>query len=71
MYDHTKGGVDVFDLLSTNHSTRMKSRIWPLNAFAFILDTFRSNAKRILKGNGHQFKNFEFTYLFGKMLVLP
>ena len=24
MYDHTKGGVDVVDLLSTNDPTRMK-----------------------------------------------
>ena len=38
-YDHTKGGVDVVDLLSTSHSTRIKSKRWPLNAFAFILDT--------------------------------
>ena len=26
MYDHTKGGVDVVDLLSATHSTRIKSR---------------------------------------------
>ena len=31
MYDHTKGGVDVVDLLSTNHSTRMKSKKWSLD----------------------------------------
>ena len=24
MYDHTKGGVDVVDLISTHHSTRIK-----------------------------------------------
>ena len=40
MYDHTKGGVDVVDLLSTSHSTRIKSKRWPINAFAFILDTY-------------------------------
>ena len=39
MYDHTKGGVDVVDLLSTIHSTRIKTKTWPLNALAFILDT--------------------------------
>ena len=48
MYDHTKGGVDVVDLLSTTHLTQIKSRGWPLNAHAFILDTCRSNAKTIL-----------------------
>ena len=71
MYDHTKGGVDMVDLLSTNHSTRMKSKRWPLNVFAFILDSCTSKAKAILKDNGYQFMNFEFTYLLGKMLVLP
>ena len=52
MYDHTKGGVDVVDLLSTSHSTRIKSKRWPINAFAFILDTCRTNAKTIFQDNG-------------------
>ena len=39
IHDHTKGGIDVVDLLSTSHSTRIKSKRWPINAFAFILDT--------------------------------
>ena len=26
MYGHTKGGVDVVDLLSTHHTTRIKSK---------------------------------------------
>ena len=39
MYDHTKGVVDVVDLLSTIHSTRIKTKRWPLNSLAFILDT--------------------------------
>ena len=38
MYDHAKGGVDVTDVLSTLRSTRIKSKRWPINAFAFILD---------------------------------
>ena len=54
MYDHTKGGVYVVDLLSSNHSARMKSKRWMPNAFAFILDTCRSNAKAILKDNVYQ-----------------
>ena len=33
MYDHTKGGVDVVDLLSSTHSTGMKSKRWPLKPF--------------------------------------
>ena len=71
MYDHTKGAVDVVDLLSTSHSTRIKSKRSPINAFAFILDTCRTNAKTILHDNGKPLSNFEFTYAIGKGLVLP
>ena len=39
IYDHTKGGVDVGDRLLRTHSTQIKSKMWPLNAIAFILDT--------------------------------
>ena len=71
MYDHAKGGFDVVDLVLKSHSTRIKCKQWPLNAFAFILDTFRSNAKTILQDNRIKMSNFEFTYNFGKVLVLP
>ena len=71
IYDHTKGGVDVMDLLSTSHSTRIKSKRWPINAFAFILDTCRTNAKTILQDNGKPLSNFKFTYAIGKGLILP
>ena len=71
MYDHTKGGVDVVDLISTYHSTRIKSKRWPLNAFTFILDTVRANAKTILADNKNSFSNFVFTYRLGKALILP
>ena len=42
MYDHTKGGVDIADLFSTHHTIRIKSKRWPLNAFAIILDMVRT-----------------------------
>ena len=71
MYDHTKGGVDIVDLLSTNHLTRIKSKRWPLNALAFVLDTCRTNAKTILGDNNIKVTDFEFTYELGKALVLP
>ena len=71
MYDHTKGGVDVVDLISCHHSTRMKSKRWPLTGFAFMLDTIRTNSKTILEDNKKSFSNFEFTYQLGKALVLP
>ena len=71
LYDHTKEGVDVFDLLSIPHSTRIKCKRWPLNAFAFILKTCRSNIKTILQGNRINMSNFEFTYGIGKALCSP
>ena len=71
MYDHPKGGVDVVDLISAHHLTRIKSKRWPLNAFAFILDTVETNVKTILADNKSSFSNFEFTYQLGKALVLP
>ena len=70
MYDHTKGGADVVDLLSTTHLTQIKSRRWPLNALAFILDTCRSNAKTILQDNGIKVTNSEMTYNLGRESVL-
>ena len=61
MYDHTKRGADVVDLLSTSHSTRTKTKRYILNALAFIPDTCRSNGKTILVDNDIQFTIFEFT----------
>ena len=64
-------GVDVVNLLPSTHSTRIKSRRWPLNALAFILNTCCPNAKTILQDNGIKLTNFEMTYNLGKDLVLP
>ena len=30
-YDHTKGGVDVVNLISTHSTTKMKNQRWPIN----------------------------------------
>ena len=71
MYDHTKGGVDIADLFSTHHTTRIMSKRWPLNAFAIILYMVRTNSKTIQSDNKVKLSNFDFTYAFGKALVLP
>ena len=70
MYDHTKEGVDLVDLLFTHHATRIKSKRWPLNTFAFILNTVRPSSKSILNDNKVKLSNFDFTYVLGKALVL-
>ena len=44
-----------------------------MNALAFVLDIVRTNTKTILQETVSQSKmsNFDFTYMLGKMLVLP
>ena len=70
-YDHTKGGVDVVDLISAKMSTRMKTKRWTLNIFAFMLDIARTNAKTIVKENTptKPLNTFQFTWELGKSLV--
>ena len=72
-YDHTKGGVDIVDLIYTHNSTRIKQKRWPLNTFAFLLNTTHTNAITILSESQSHVKlpSFEFTYRLGKMLVFP
>ena len=70
-YDHTKDGVDVVDLISSNCSTRIKSKRWPLNSLAFILDTERTYANTILKENNLKMSTHEFTYQLARALCLP
>ena len=69
LYDHTKGGVDVVDLVSSNCSTRIKSKRCPLNSLAFILDTARTIANTILKENNVKMSTHEFRYQLFKSSV--
>ena len=70
-YDHSIGGIDVVDLISAKMSTRMKTRRWTLNFFAFMLDTARTNVKTIVKENTptKPLSTFQFTWELGKLLV--
>ena len=70
-YNHTKGEVDVVDLVSAKILTRMKTRRWTLNVFAFLLDTAHTNAKTIVKKNIQTklLSTFQFTWQLGKLLV--
>ena len=71
-YDHTKGGVDVVDLVSSHNTTKMKTRKWPVNVLASILDTVRTNAKTIISESQSPViqSSFDFTYNLAKSLVL-
>ena len=70
-YNHTKGGVDVVDLISSNCSTRIKSKRWSLNSLAFILDMARTSANTILKENNVKMSTRKFTYQLARALCLP
>ena len=70
LYDQTKGGVDIVDLISSKLSVRIKSKHWTINALAFILDTVRTNAKTILRESVNRSLT-TFTWEFWKQLVKP
>ena len=71
MHDRTKGGINVVNILSTTHSTWIKSRRWALYPLGFILETYHSNAKTIMQDNGIKLTNLEMTYNLRKEFVLP
>ena len=61
----------MVDLISTTCTTRIKNKRQPINEFAFILDTVRTNAEINLQESTAKLKisNFEFTYALRKLLV--
>ena len=69
--NHTNSGLDVVDLISSHMSTRIKSKRWPMNCLAFILDTARTNANTILSDNKVKMTSHEFIYQLAKSLFLP
>ena len=66
-----EGSVDVVDLISSNCSTRIKSKWWPLNSLAFILNTTRTNTNTIFKDNNVKISTQAFTYQLERTLCLP
>ena len=71
-YGHTKGGVDVVDLICAKMSTRMKTRRWTINFLAFLLGTACTNAKAIFKRTTptKPFSTFQFTWKLGRKLLV-
>ena len=71
-YDYTKGDVNVVDQISSRKTTKIKSKRWPINALAFLLDVIRTNPKVLLEESNipQKLTTFEFTYQLGKSLVL-
>ena len=63
---HTKGDVDVVDLVSSNWS-------WLMNTLAFLFGTFQTNVKTIIAESCHPTKlsTYNFIWKLGKSLLVP
>ena len=61
-YDKTKGGVDVVDMVIGKYTTKYKTRRWTMNAFAYMLDTARTNAHTVFKEIKHDIRTFDFIW---------
>ena len=72
-YDRTKGGVDVMDMMAGTYSCRYKSRRWTANAFAYILDTVRTNSTTLFREIKPEEKisSFDFLWTLGEQLITP
>ena len=64
-----KGGVDVVDMVIGKYTTKYKTRRWTLNAFAYMLDTARTNAHTVFKEIKHDIRTFDFIWQLGMLLV--
>ena len=70
LYNHTKNGVDIINLISSKLSVQIKSRT--INALVFILDIVCTNAKVILRESvKSNFTTFKFPWELGKQSVTP
>ena len=70
LYEPTKGGADIVDLIFSKLSVRIKSKPWTINALAFFIDSVRTNAKTRESANSH-LATFKFTWEVGKQSVTP
>ncbi|XP_071056485.1 piggyBac transposable element-derived protein 4-like [Onthophagus taurus] len=74
-YNHTKGGVDVFDMLCHKYTTARKTNRWPMRYLYGILDAAAVNAFVIFKFNHiekkHKFIRSEFLKKLAMQLLEP
>ena len=61
-YDKTKGGFDVVDMVNSKYTIKYKTRGWKMNAFAYLLDTARTNAHTVFKEIKHDIRTFDFIW---------
>ena len=67
--DKTKRGVDAADMVIGKYTTKYKIRRWTMNAFAYMLDTTRTNAHTVFKEIKHDIRTFDFIWQLGMLLV--
>ena len=68
-YDKTKGGVDVVHMVIGKYTNKYKTRRRTMNAFAYMLDTARTNAHTVFKEIKHDIRTFDFIWQLGMLLV--
>ena len=68
-YAKTKGGVDVADMVIGKCTTKYKNRRWIMNAFAYMLDTTRTNANTVFNEIIHDIRTFDFIWQLGMLLA--
>ena len=68
-YDKTKGGVDVVDMVIGKYTNKYKTRRRTMNAFAYMLDTARTNVHTVFKEIKHDIRTFDFIWQLRILLV--
>ena len=68
-YDKTKCGVDVADVVIGKYTTKYKTRRWTMNAFAYMLDTVRTNAHTVFKEIKYDIRTFDFIWQLRMLLM--
>ena len=68
-YDKTKGGVDVVHMVIGKYTNKYKTRRPTMNAFAYMLDTARTNAHTVFKEIKHDIRTFDFIWQLGMLVV--
>ena len=68
-YDKTKCGVDVADVVIGKYTTKYKTRRWTMNAFAYMLDTVRTDAHTVFKEIKYDIRTFDFIWQLRMLLM--
>ena len=68
-YDKSVGGADVVDMVIGKYTTKYKTRRWTMNAFAYMLDTVRTDAHTVFKEIKYDIRTFDFIWQLRMLLM--